>query len=129
MFDNYAYDFLIGIVPSAAYLSCLQVRHQGMPLRGKGLADLPATVRVVTDSSCVGADVLGFWTALGFQRRYSMIKQGFCIDCHLDGQDVHVTGAAVICDPLWHAHLPDMDSVCTTRCTNLCNVSSQHASQ
>lgn len=68
-----------------------KVRHEGMPLRGKGLADLPATVRAVNESSCVGADVLGFWTALGFQQRFSMIKQGFCVDCHLDGQDVHVT--------------------------------------
>lgn len=64
-----------------------------MPLRGKGAADLPATVRAVAESSCDSNDVVGFWKALGFQRRYSMVKQGFSVCCHVDGQDVNVTGA------------------------------------
>lgn len=64
-----------------------------MPLRGKGAADLPATVRAVTESGCSGADVIGFWTALGFLRRYSMVKQGFSVTCHLDDLFVQVTGA------------------------------------
>ncbi len=64
-----------------------------MPLRGKGAADLPATVRVVAESSCSGADIIGFWAALGFQRRYSMVKEGFCVSCYLDDHFVHVAGA------------------------------------
>ena len=88
-----------------------------MPLRGKGLADLPATVRAVTESSCLGTDVLGFWTALGFQRQYSMIKQGFCVDCHIDNQDVHVTGTGAF------------PALCAMRTCLICTMLARRAGQ
>ena len=53
-----------------------RVRHEGLAARGKGISDLPATLRVVNESACEGCDVLGFWRALGFEHAYSMIKEG-----------------------------------------------------
>jgi Med18 protein len=52
------------------------VRHEGRPLRGKAAADLPASVRAVTDSKCSGEDVLAFWQAMGFQLDHEMLQEG-----------------------------------------------------
>ena len=40
-----------------------EVRHEGAPQRGKGMAELPVAVRTVAVSRCVGEDVPGFWQA------------------------------------------------------------------
>ena len=58
-----------------------RVRHEGLAARGKGISDLPATLRVVNESACEGCDVLGFWRALGFEHAYSMIKEGSLYRC------------------------------------------------
>lgn len=52
------------------------MRHEGLPLRGKGAADLPATVRAVTLAQCSGKDVLAFWQAMGFQLGHEMLQEG-----------------------------------------------------
>jgi hypothetical protein len=61
-------------------------------MRGKGAAELPAAVRAVAESTCRSSDTLGFWTALGFQRQYSMVKEGSSVQCHIDGRPISVTG-------------------------------------
>ena len=52
------------------------VQHEGLPLRGRGVAELPAAVRTVTVAHCDGADVLAFWQAMGFWLDHEMIQEG-----------------------------------------------------
>jgi hypothetical protein len=66
------------------------VRHEGLPSRGKGISELPATLRAVTDSACEGCDVLGFWRALGFVHAYSLIREGARYRCWVEGQALRV---------------------------------------
>jgi hypothetical protein len=54
------------------------VRHEGLPLRGKGAADLPAAVRAITVVQCSGQNVLAFWESLGFRLDYEMVQEGHC---------------------------------------------------
>lgn len=73
------------------------VRHEGLPFRGKGMAEAPATVRAVAQSACAGADVPGFWAALGFARSYSLIKTGHCFGaCWVEEQRLRVSVARVL---------------------------------
>jgi hypothetical protein len=64
-----------------------------MAMRGKGAAELAATVRAVSESTCHSGDALGFWTALGFHRQYGMIREGFCVLCYIEGHNINVSGA------------------------------------
>jgi hypothetical protein len=52
------------------------VRHEGLALRGKGVADAPATIRTVTEAGCSGEAVLQFWASLGFGVDYELIRIG-----------------------------------------------------
>ncbi|KAK9819700.1 hypothetical protein WJX72_001377 [[Myrmecia] bisecta] len=51
-------------------------RHEGMQVRGKGVAALPTSVRYITEAQCVGDSTPDFWQALGFQRHYELLKDG-----------------------------------------------------
>ena len=64
--------------------------HVGLPLKGRGHTDLPATVRSVTRAACAGADVPAFWRALGFLPRYQLAKLGQAFAVPLAGHDIHV---------------------------------------
>lgn len=52
------------------------VRHEGAPQRGKGIAELAATVRSVTVSACTGRQVLLFWRGLGFEPDFELLREG-----------------------------------------------------
>lgn len=52
------------------------VRHEGLPLRGKGAADLPAAVRAVNTAECSGEDVLAFWQAMGYRLDHELMQEG-----------------------------------------------------
>ncbi len=52
------------------------VRHEGLPLRGRGAADLPATVRSVTVAECSGQDLQAFWEGFGFKVVHELVQQG-----------------------------------------------------
>lgn len=52
------------------------LRHEGAPQRGKGIADLPATVRSVRISAASGRQVLPFWRSLGFRPAFELLKEG-----------------------------------------------------
>ena len=52
------------------------VRQEGAPQRGKGIADLPCTVRSVTVSACIGRQVPQFWSSLGFQPDFELLRVG-----------------------------------------------------
>ena len=52
------------------------MRHEGAPQRGKGIADLPATVRSVRISAASGRQVLSFWRSLGFQPTFELLREG-----------------------------------------------------
>ena len=67
--------------------------HVGLPLKGRGHTDLPATVRSVTRAACAGADVPAAWRALGFLPRYQLAKLGQAFAVPLAGHDIHVSGA------------------------------------
>lgn len=54
------------------------MRHEGLPLRGKGAADLPAAMRAVTTVQCSGQNVLAFWESLGFSMDHEMVQEGHC---------------------------------------------------
>eukprot|EP00884_Botryococcus_braunii_P003476 jgi/Botrbrau1/13129/Bobra.0187s0084.1 len=53
------------------------VRHEGLPVRGKGLAELPASVRSVVEVGFSGGDVRLFWGGLGFFLNHELVKKGF----------------------------------------------------
>jgi hypothetical protein len=74
---------------AAIALSCCRwiVRHEGRPLRGKTAADLPASVRAVTEAQCSGGDVLAFWKAMGFQHDHEMLQEGHL---YVLGQEIHM---------------------------------------
>ncbi|KAK9837449.1 hypothetical protein WJX81_003604 [Elliptochloris bilobata] len=56
--------------------STWRVRHEGAALRGKGVAELPASVRAVAEASCAGHAPLAFWGALGFVERFGFAREG-----------------------------------------------------
>ena len=51
--------------------------HEGLLVRGKGFADLPAVVRSRTTAACQGSHSLSFWKHLGFSVSYELVKKGF----------------------------------------------------
>ena len=52
------------------------VHHEGLPLRGRGIADLAAAVRAATVVPCSGSDVPAFWQAMGFTLTHEMLQDG-----------------------------------------------------
>lgn len=64
------------------------------PLDARTAAELPATVRSVARSQCLGPDVLKFWKALGFSVRYQMVKHGLQYEVEHAGHTVQVWAAA-----------------------------------
>lgn len=54
-----------------------EVCHEGLPVRGKGFAELPSVVRSRTTATCHGGHSLSFWMHLGFSISYELVKKGF----------------------------------------------------
>lgn len=48
----------------------------GLPLRGKQVAHLKATVRSITESSCSGTDIPAFLKDLGLTHQYQLVRRG-----------------------------------------------------
>ena len=60
------------------YSACRwEVRHEGAPQRGKGMAELPVAVRTVAVTHCAGERVLEFWQALGFRTDFELLRDGY----------------------------------------------------
>ena len=67
-----------------------EICHEGIPVRGKGYAELPALVRSHTRASLHGAHSLSFWTHLGFSVSYELEVKGSCfLVCH-DAHELQV---------------------------------------
>lgn len=45
-------------------------------MRGRGVAELAATVRATTVVQCSGTDVAAFWQAMGFALTHEMVQDG-----------------------------------------------------
>lgn len=52
------------------------VRHEGLPVRGKGVTELPASVRSVAETALSVGDARLFWQGLGFQVHLEMVRTG-----------------------------------------------------
>ncbi|KAL0054740.1 hypothetical protein WJX82_001753 [Trebouxia sp. C0006] len=75
-----------------------EVCHEGLIVRGKGFADLPAVVRSRTTAACQGRHSLSFWKHLGFSVSYELVKKGFSYtvyydDFELEARAAHAIGA------------------------------------
>ncbi len=64
--------------------------HEGLIVRGKGFADLPAVVRSRTTAACQGHHSLSFWKHLGFKFSYELIKKGFSYLVYYDDFELEV---------------------------------------
>lgn len=51
------------------------LRHEGRPMVGGPVSELPVTRREVVEAGCVGSSTLEFWLALGCTFQYEMIKK------------------------------------------------------
>ncbi|KAL0035169.1 hypothetical protein WJX79_004429 [Trebouxia sp. C0005] len=67
-----------------------EVCHEGLPVRGKGFADLPAVVRSRTTAACQGRHSLSFWKHLGFSVSYELVKKGFSYLVYSDDFELEV---------------------------------------
>ena len=61
-------------------------------MRGKGVANLPATIRTVTQSIMEG-DAMGFWQAAGLVPAYGLVKTGSRFSIDVNGHNVEVIQA------------------------------------
>jgi len=66
------------------------VCHEGLLVRGKGFADLPAVVRSRTTAACQGRHSLSFWKHLGFSVSYELVKKGFSYTVYYDDFELEV---------------------------------------
>ncbi len=54
-------DRVARVAPIESTFRRWEVRHEGAPQRGKGMAELPVAVRTVSVSRCGGEHVPNFW--------------------------------------------------------------------
>ena len=67
-----------------------EVCHDGIPVKGKGYAELPAVVRARTKAALQGSHSLSFWIHLGFSVIYELQRKGFLYDVYHDGFELQV---------------------------------------
>lgn len=65
------------------------VRHEGLVLRGTA-AELPASIREVTEATSSGAGVVDFWMSLGARLEYEFERTGNMYTCVQDGVEIQV---------------------------------------
>lgn len=66
------------------------VRQEGLPMRGRGVSDLAATVRSVTLVYCNGSDVPKFWHGMGFSTSHEVLQDGHVFTLCLNGMRIKV---------------------------------------
>ncbi|KAL0036026.1 hypothetical protein WJX77_011686 [Trebouxia sp. C0004] len=67
-----------------------EVYHEGLLVRGKGFADLPAVVRSRTTAAYQGRHSLSLWKHLGFSVSYELVKKGFSYLVYYDDFELEV---------------------------------------
>ncbi|KAL3149132.1 hypothetical protein ABBQ32_001970 [Trebouxia sp. C0010 RCD-2024] len=74
----------------AAGLRRWEICHDGIPVKGKGYAELPAVVRTRTKADVHGNHSLSFWIHLGFSVIYELRRKGFSYSVYHDGFELQV---------------------------------------
>lgn len=67
-----------------------EICHDGIPVKGKGYAELPAVVRTRTKADVHGNHSLSFWIHLGFSVIYELRRKGFSYSVYHDGFELQV---------------------------------------
>ena len=67
-----------------------EISHDGIPVKGKGYAELPAVVRNRTKAALHGSHSLSFWIHLGFSVSYELSRKGFSYHVYHDGFELQV---------------------------------------